>query len=583
MKRTILSCADARTLSLCALYSFVLLFFLSPDSYLRDVFYRYDSAWFFMCGKAWMNGLVPYADFADSKGPLLWLIYGIGYLLSHHSFVGVFWLSVLFYTATLYIAYRLCRLFLEPRPAALCIALLPLALFAVTFHNETRSEDFCYPFIMLAFYGLCRQIRDEQLPMRTRAWLNAGMGVAFMCALLIKWNISVMLGSVMVVALWLAFRQKVFLPCLGSMVAGAALTALPFFVYFLAFADFGAFIDEYFLYTFGTVRGNPLRWCVALMVGAAVLVGLFLIARRKRVPARWWRVLAGVAVVAVLLVVYILVFTGVGALVSKFLLRVLNAVEAHANAWEVCRFGWHLLRKEVLTLLLFIGVVLFGRRYQKYAWLILCFLVFRICMGAAPWGYYYTVLTPFFVFALVVVVGRLAAAPLPPIGGSRRGAVLCVVAAVCVTVFNMLPVNRKYRNAKTDRAAFYAAAYVMSQVEKPRVLCRGHECCVSVPVGALPTARHWAIQNGAPEETRAEWDALVAAQAADFIVVYAYGQDSDSLCSRIAAQGYEHYADAIVVPKTTFHLYGRPGLSLPPPDFHVSDWDIYLKRNIFGI
>ena len=39
-----------------------------------------DSAWFFMCGKAVMNGLTPYVDFTDSKGPLLWLIYGIGYL-----------------------------------------------------------------------------------------------------------------------------------------------------------------------------------------------------------------------------------------------------------------------------------------------------------------------------------------------------------------------------------------------------------------------------------------------------------------------------------------------------------------------
>ena len=29
-----------------------------------------------------MNGMVPYVDFTDSKGPSLWLIYGIGYLLS---------------------------------------------------------------------------------------------------------------------------------------------------------------------------------------------------------------------------------------------------------------------------------------------------------------------------------------------------------------------------------------------------------------------------------------------------------------------------------------------------------------------
>ncbi len=33
---------------------------LSRDSYLYLLGPRCDSAWFFMCGKAWMNGMVPY-------------------------------------------------------------------------------------------------------------------------------------------------------------------------------------------------------------------------------------------------------------------------------------------------------------------------------------------------------------------------------------------------------------------------------------------------------------------------------------------------------------------------------------------
>ncbi|MBQ8521824.1 MAG: hypothetical protein IJ456_10765, partial [Bacteroides sp.] len=60
------------------LFATLVLFVISPDSYTHYPFGRVDSAWFFMCGKAWMNGLLPYVDFADSKGPLLWLIYGVG-------------------------------------------------------------------------------------------------------------------------------------------------------------------------------------------------------------------------------------------------------------------------------------------------------------------------------------------------------------------------------------------------------------------------------------------------------------------------------------------------------------------------
>ena len=92
------------------LFSAVVLFFISPDSYFNDMHTRADSAWFFMCGKAWMNGLVPYVDFADSKGPLLWLIYGVGYLLSRQDFIGVFWLSCGCYAATLYVAFLTAEL-----------------------------------------------------------------------------------------------------------------------------------------------------------------------------------------------------------------------------------------------------------------------------------------------------------------------------------------------------------------------------------------------------------------------------------------------------------------------------------------
>ena len=43
---------DVKALLWLLLYSFVLLFFLSPDSYLYDLYYHGDSACFFMCGKA---------------------------------------------------------------------------------------------------------------------------------------------------------------------------------------------------------------------------------------------------------------------------------------------------------------------------------------------------------------------------------------------------------------------------------------------------------------------------------------------------------------------------------------------------
>lgn len=242
---------NRKTLYLGAfVYAFVLLFFLSPDSYLQDVFQRCDSAWFFMCGKAWMNGMVPYVDFADSKGPLLWLIYGCGYLLSHHSYVGVFWLSCLFYTATFVIAYRLARLFVDAKSSLIVVALLPWTLLFRMIHYEVRAEDFCYFFVMASLFCSFKFVRDRggEKPF----WPAFCIGVCLMCCLLIKWNIAIMLSGTALVVLVYAVKNNDWHGIAGGML-GLLAMALPFFVYFLAQGNMQAFINEYFLATYSTV------------------------------------------------------------------------------------------------------------------------------------------------------------------------------------------------------------------------------------------------------------------------------------------------------------------------------------------
>ena len=91
-------------------YVIVLQLFLSIDSYLYANNDHYDSAIFFMCGKALMNGYIPYEEFADSKGVLLWFIYGIAYLIDHYSYIGVYWLLCLFYWMTFWLNYKIAYL-----------------------------------------------------------------------------------------------------------------------------------------------------------------------------------------------------------------------------------------------------------------------------------------------------------------------------------------------------------------------------------------------------------------------------------------------------------------------------------------
>ena len=232
-------------------YSVFLLFFLSPDSYLYGVFYRGDSAIFYTSGKAWMNGMVPYVDFADSKGPLLWLIYGIGYLLNSHSYVGVFWISCCFYAVTFMFAHRLCRLYVDRKVSALVMAFLPLFLFNKKL-DELRAEDFCYTFLFISLFCLCRVLQGVD---KRKIFKYAfAVGCSMSCLLLIKWNYFFLLGSVAVVVLFVSLRQKTLYGLWGGL-SGIILPLIPFLVYFIVQGNLDAFISEYFLNTSSTVNG----------------------------------------------------------------------------------------------------------------------------------------------------------------------------------------------------------------------------------------------------------------------------------------------------------------------------------------
>ena len=184
-------------LGIAFVIAFVMLFLFSPDSYTHDLFGHYDSAWFFTCGKAWMNGLVPYDDFADSKGPLLWLIYGVGYLFTPHSYIGVFWLSVFLYTGIFYYVYHTAHLFLANHKLSVAtVMIMAGAYFCAWYHTEIRAEDWCCLFVAMSLYHVCRLLFG---PARfstsevNKACCALGIGMAG--TLLIKFNMTIMLGT----------------------------------------------------------------------------------------------------------------------------------------------------------------------------------------------------------------------------------------------------------------------------------------------------------------------------------------------------------------------------------------------------
>ena len=241
-----------------SLFLWVIMLIISPDSYLHRLFIRDDSAIFFTSGKALMNGMTPYVDFADSKGPLLWLIYGIGYLLSHYDYTGVFWLSWLSYSITFIFIFKTSQLFLKDKQLAFISSVsMIMFIFFSWFHHEIKSEDWCQPFITATIYYACRMLYYENTKKSDIRNAFFVFGISFTACLLIKFSIAAMLSSVFIYLIYYQLKKQVniMFSILWS-ISGALIMALPFVFYLIYIGAFNAFIDEYFINTLITINNS---------------------------------------------------------------------------------------------------------------------------------------------------------------------------------------------------------------------------------------------------------------------------------------------------------------------------------------
>ena len=507
----------------------VLLFFVSPDSYLYDLHSRIDSAWFFMCGKAWMNGLVPYVDFADSKGPLLWLIYGAGYLLSRTNYTGVFWISCFWYTVTCFFTWKTARIFLQDkRKALLSVLLMPLFFFNPWFHDEIRSEDFCLLFMAVSLYGTCRLLYGGPPEEKRVRRIFFALGACFAAPLLIKFSIAAMQAVFCLVALYWLLREKrpVAGPVLYAL-GGFAAVSLPFVLYLLCSGSFTPFIQEYFIKTLKTVHGEP---------------------------------------------------TDTGNLL-------LSAVETH-NPFLVRLFEFadifYQPELAALLILLLTGGILFLGTGKKYRWMPLVTSVLVFALSIPHHFYYYfnicSVFLVFFVTGILSVFDR----PFP-----RWSIPVAALAVLCV-LFPFYVLTRGFKiivfNDNENQRDYYRIAYVMSQVEKPRLVnAFTAEFGFGMPAEALPAGKYWTRQTGYSKEMKAEHKALILSGKADFIIVY----ESDLLCPGLVTlqeledAGYQVCLTLGDETERKYLLTNRSGLDIPSGPVTPSRKDLLLKRNVF--
>ena len=246
-----------------------------------------DANIFFTMGKSMFNGKVLYRDAFDHKGPVLYFLYGIGWLWDHTGFAGILLLEILSLAAFLGISLHTAALFVQ-RPVHPGWAALPAAVIAASsaFAHGGSAEEFLLPLLAAALYGLLKTMTQKRA-MPLPAVLVQGFLAG--CALWLKYTVlGFYLVWVAVLAVYYGRRgwfRQLAQSC-GAYLGGMALATLPWVLYFGvhgALADWitAYFYDNLFLYS-GTGGGvttlaRHLWWAVKDDLPAAVLLALFLI------------------------------------------------------------------------------------------------------------------------------------------------------------------------------------------------------------------------------------------------------------------------------------------------------------------
>lgn len=244
-----------------------------------------DANIFFTMGKSMFNGKVLYRDVFDHKGPVLYLLYGIGWLLDHTGFTGVLVLEIAVFAVFLGFGLQTASL-LTGRELHPAWAMLPAAAIAAgrSFSHGGSAEEFLLPFLAAALYGLLAVLVQNSRMSRRMVLLQ---GVLAGCALWLKYTVlGFYLVWVLVLAVFYGRRgwwKELGRSC-GIYLVGMALATLPWVLYFGihgALKDWftAYFYDNLFLYS-GTGGGvgalvQHIWWAVRDALPVAALLLLF--------------------------------------------------------------------------------------------------------------------------------------------------------------------------------------------------------------------------------------------------------------------------------------------------------------------
>lgn len=242
-------------------------------------------------GRAILEGIVPYRDLFEQRGPLLYFIYGLFSLIkSANPFFGVYLYEVICTAVFLYVSWKMLQIYSDKGAAWFVVTspvFLWLLLRAPSFGLGGSPEEICLPALSITFYFLLKSIHDKSLlTFRHGIWIGLCAGYVFW----IKYNMIGFFaggGIVFLVAYAKNSQWKQVGHVLLGLLVGLGIITLPVLIYFAenhALADLFRvyFYDNIFYYSYKSDLIHKLYYCARNLVHSV-----------RNGPALWLMITAG--------------------------------------------------------------------------------------------------------------------------------------------------------------------------------------------------------------------------------------------------------------------------------------------------
>ena len=232
----------------CFLASFALITICSKSSFIYPMNDWGDVNCYFILGKGMLHGLVPYRDFIEQKGLVIYALYSIAALISDTSFIGVYFIEILSMALFLYISLKIVGLFFDADKYALPIVFWMAGSVAVSsaFCHGGSPEELMLSLFAYGIYLGIKYFEKNELPGK------GGMFVFGLAAGLIfftKYTLCIIYISVIVFMIFKAVKNKQTGQLFGQslfFVLGCVTVTIPVVVYLLCNNALGDFAYDYF-------------------------------------------------------------------------------------------------------------------------------------------------------------------------------------------------------------------------------------------------------------------------------------------------------------------------------------------------